>query len=156
MKSFIIQYFSIRIIEKYKRISKYSMARILGANPRMGKTRRHRKSTDEPNDFSHKPTDDPARARATCSDSDEPSANPVVLQLVKRFPRHRIRSAILDRGERGARFSSLCTRQYSTRVREYPDCCRTEKTGKYFSEIFVIKYVRIGMHFNRTSASREA
>jgi len=50
----------------------------------------------------------PCACEATCSDSDEPScSDPVVLQLVKRFPRHRIRSAILDWGERGARFVSL-------------------------------------------------
>lgn len=66
-----------------------------------------------PNDFSHKPKTRPCACEATCSDSNEPSAGPVVLQLAKRFPRHRICSAILDHREKEG-WDSLSIRQYST------------------------------------------
>jgi len=55
------------------------------------------------NDFSHKPRADPA-ARLPARIPTCPRQARVVLQLAKRFPRHRIRTAILGRGQEGERY----------------------------------------------------
>lgn len=88
--------------------------------------RRHRKSTGEPNDFSHKPKRRPCAREATCSDSGEPSLGKAPSCSSWQKGSHDIRyarsaAAILGRevrrGERDSSLSlsllhspSLCTR----------------------------------------------
>lgn len=97
----------------------------------------------------------PCACEATCSDSDEPSAGPVVLQLAKRFPRHRIRSAILGRDEERGRFVSFSLsvrRRYTSVSSTRISAARTE-VDKYFRKRpTTASYV---VRFNRIPVSRK-
>lgn len=79
----------------------------------------------------------PCACEATCSDSDEPSTRPVVLQLAKRFPRHRIRTAILGHGQEG-RDSPLTPyeRRYSVNVPSTSgdSCCARRWTNIFLQD----------------------